>query len=107
MNTTTEAQLREWVAQGMKQIEIAALVGVPQNMVSATMRVLGITPAYPKSGKRYVHDTQKYLELLSQGMTLKEVSAATGTPFEAISKNLAQNGLPTTARAYLKWKAQQ
>ena len=42
MKTTTEAQLREWVAQGLTQREIGLMLDTHQPTVSTALRVLGI-----------------------------------------------------------------
>lgn len=104
MKTTTEAQLREWVAQGLTQWEIALMVGTNQPTVSAALRMLGI-----KSKNRCYkeHDVEKYLDGLSKGRTLAEICKEVGISTNTAIKYLRSKGLPTSSISYLKWKAKQ
>lgn len=104
MKTTTEAQLREWVAQGLTQWEIALMLGTHQPTVSAALRMLGI-----KSKNRCYkeHEVEKYLDGLSKGRTITEICTEVGINPNTAMKYLKSKGLPTSSISYLKWKAQQ
>ncbi len=104
MKTTTEAQLREWVAQGLTQREIGLLLGTHQPTVSTALRVLGIKST---SHLYKEHDVEKYLEGLSKGMTLTEICKEAGINKDTACKYLKSKGLPTSSISYLKWKAKQ
>jgi len=104
MKTTTEAQLREWVAQGLTQREIGLMLGTHQPTVSAALRVLGIKST---SHLYKEHDVEKYLDGLSKGRTLTEICKEVGISTNTAIKYLRSKGLPTSSISYLKWKAKQ
>jgi len=104
MKTTTEAQLREWVAQGLTQREIGLMLDTHQPTVSTALRVLGIKSI---NGLYKGHDVEKYLDGLSKGRTLTEICKTANVKRSTVVKFLERRDLPTSSRAYIKWKAQQ
>src|SRR5689334_22894571 len=105
--TLTEAELRRLIAEGKSQTEIAALIGSKQTYVSATCRVLGITPANPKFiPKDYLNPTV-YLSDMRLGMTVAEIAKKHGKTSNAIVQALKRAGLPTCAIKLLKYDAAQ
>lgn len=102
--TTTEAQLREWVASGKTYGEIAKLLGRHASSITATVSVLGISRRAIAPKK---HDPLTYLEGVKAGKTLAEIAREHGTGTSTVQMALTRAGLPTCARTYLRQMAEQ
>jgi hypothetical protein len=98
MKTTTEAELREWIAAGVTVSEIADRLAVPTNYVYTMLRLLGLSA----ERKRKV---AAYFEGIKGGMSLSEIGAANGVTGPAVNHALRRAGLPTCASAYLRQQA--
>ncbi len=101
VKTTSEAELRELVAQGKNFRQIAEEVGIPHMRILATACTLGIKSAYrgrPKKGL----SASEYLEKLGEGKTLSQIASEVGVSRQAVFQTLKQAGHPTTCREYLR-----
>lgn len=96
-HTTTEAQLRGWLAEGEGAQDIAERLGVHSNYVYVTLALLGLTHTHRA-------DAQAFYRLLVAGKNPREIGEALGFTRRTVEKTLKQAGLPTCAREY--WRRQ-
>lgn len=104
--TTTEAELREWIAQGKTFGEIGRMLGRRPQAVRAACNVLGIG-SHPTWDEREKHDLAGYVADLERGLTIREISDIRGIPQTNIHQALRRAGLPTCARKAIRAKAAQ
>lgn len=97
--TTTEAQLRDWIADGETAPQIAARLGVHTNYVYVTLALLGLSKA-PCSDVDLMH------EGIKAGKTAEQVGAELGMTGSGVRRALKRAGLPTCALEYLRAQQQ-
>lgn len=97
--TTTEADLRDLIAQGKTNLEIATMLGRHPNAVSNACSVLGIRRQ--RGPVRIGGTNEEYLARLRCGKTVREVAQEFGVSHTAVALSLKRAGLPTSARQLL------
>ena len=105
-NTTTEAELRALVDEGLNWVQIAERLNLEVSMLRATACTLGIKSGYGLRGREIV-PLDVWIGKLAAGGTLEEIAAAGGTTRQNVHQHLYRRGLPTTCRAAVKFKALQ
>ena len=104
--TTSEAELRALVAEGLTFVQIAERLNLEVNMLRATACTLGIKSSYGlRSQGPLPLDT--WIDKLAAGDTLEEIAASDGMTRQNVRQHLHRRGLPTTCRAAVKFKALQ
>lgn len=104
--TTSEAEIRALCAEGLTFPQIAARLNVPLIPLRNAASLLGIA-----SGRG--HETNmpvnRWVDELAAGATLDEIGKAhgRGVTRQSIHNALKRHGLPTNARAAVKFKALQ
>lgn len=98
-NTTTEAEIRKLVGEGLKFPAIAERLGVNLYALRQGASLLGIKSP---TGTANPRASREYLASIARGETLHEIAARFGVTSQAVRAALKRNGLPTTANAYLK-----
>lgn len=103
--TTTESELRFWLAEGKTHAEIAKVLGRSQSAVAAAFAVLGING----KGRRNngAPPIAAYLAGLRAGMTIREIAAAHDVSHPAVVQALKRSGNPTCARKLLRAEAEK
>ena len=104
--TTSEAELRALVAEGLNWVQIAERLNLEVSMLRATACTLGIKSSYGLRG-REVLPRDAWIGKLAAGDTLEEIAAADGITRQNVHQHLHRRGLPTTCRAAVKFKALQ
>lgn len=99
-NTTTEAEIRRLVGEGLNFVEIAKRLDVNVGSLRQAASILGIRSAYRLGGGLAV--AREYLADIARGDTLTEIAARNGITYAAVHHRLKAAGLPTCTRAYLK-----
>lgn len=106
--TTTEAELRACVAQGMTWVDVANKTGITAGRIRTAASVLGIRSAQGTTsfhiGEERAERMVEWVDRLAQGDTRQEIAAAEGISKQAVSFALRKAGLPTTCRAAVLFK---
>ena len=105
-NTTTEAELRALVADGLNWVQIAERLNLEVSMLRATACTLGIKSSYGLRGRGPL-PLDTWIDKLAAGDTLEEIAAADGITRQNVHQHLHRRSLPTTCRAAVKFKALQ
>jgi hypothetical protein len=102
--TTTEAELRAWIEEGLTHAQIAAKLGRFKQAVSCAVAVLGLGEC-----KRRVTDNASALYArLCDGENVTAIAKAEGITRQAVYARLRRAGYPTTvAAALLQERAQR
>lgn len=100
--TTTEAELRDWIAQGKTHGQIADLLGRHPSSIAVTCAILGVSA---KGSKGRGPDLPAYLADMRSGMTIAAIAKKHGKCVSSINAALKRAGLPTSARALLVQEA--
>lgn len=104
--TTTESELREWIAQGKSHGEIAGLIGRRREQVATVCMVLGISSV--RGCGRPAIDPKRlesYVTGLRAGMTIREIATTQGVSHSTVHQALRRHGLPTSSRQLLRREA--
>jgi hypothetical protein len=100
--TTTEAELREWLAQGKTHGEIAKSLGFHRSTVASACAVLGIESKVGRGAGKGRVSTEAYLADMRSGLTLTEIAKKHGKASAGVVYSLLRfHGLPTCARKLL------
>jgi hypothetical protein len=102
-NTTSEAAIRALFGKGIGFVDVAKQLGVSIHQLRAAASLLGIR-ARPETdhGAERKRKASIYLGGIARGETMEEIAAHFGVTRQTVCNTLKAEGLPTSARAYLK-----
>lgn len=109
--TTSEAEIRSLVGQGLNFPEIAERLNVNVHMLRACCSLLGIRSAASRGCNRTMQDKQAAAERLhgwvgrlERGDSINDIARDEGCSRENVNAQLRRHGLPSSVRAAVKAK---
>lgn len=103
-STTSEAEIRALVAEGLNFVQIAEKLNLNIIALRQVGCVLGITSAYRRDAKRRHFDLDAWVQRLERGASLQEIANDEGITREYVNQTLRKAGRPTCMRAAVKAK---
>ncbi len=103
-STTSEAEIRALVADGLNFVQIAQKLNLNLPASRQVACVLGIASAHRASSKRIRFDLDAWVLRLERGASLQEIADDEGVTRQYVSQLLRSTGMPSCMRAALKAK---
>lgn len=103
-STTSEAEIRACVAEGLNFVQIAEKLNVHLQTLRATACLLGIRSAHLSKPKCSKFDLDAWVLRLERGASLQDIANDEGITREYVNQTLRKAGRPTCSRAAVKAK---
>jgi DNA invertase Pin-like site-specific DNA recombinase len=105
--TTTEAELRQWVAEGKSAREIGEILGCGKSAIGATKSILGIKGGAKRGNAPIDIDFSRVREIFLKGGDIKSAAAALKISVVTLRMKMKEAGLPTSEAEFWKREAKK
>jgi hypothetical protein len=106
--TTTEAELRQWVAEGKSALKISEILGCQKSIIANAKMVLGITGGARRELRQLTPgELERIREIFLSGGGVQNASKELGMNAGSLHKLVAYSGLPTSKTEFWKREAQK